>query len=80
MLHSAHIRAARALLAWRQQDLATKSKVGLATIQRMEQGEGILQGHVSTVVRLRNALEKAGVSFIEGESVGVELRKKTARS
>ena len=78
MLQSAQIRAARALLAWRQEDLAKASKTGLATVARIEQTEGPAQGHVSTIIRIQNALERAGIKFIEAEggTYGVLLEKK----
>ena len=47
MLQAGQIRAARALLAWRQEDLAKAAKIGLATIARIEQREGPAQGHVA---------------------------------
>ena len=51
MLYPAQIRAARALLGWHQIDLAQKAKVGLATIQRLEQGpDGPVLAHYATVV------------------------------
>ena len=78
MLQSAQIRAARALLSWRQDDLARASKTGLATIARIEQMEGLAQGHVATIIRIQNALERAGIKFIEDEggTYGVLLEKK----
>jgi transcriptional regulator with XRE-family HTH domain len=78
MLQSAQIRAARALLAWRQDDLARASKTGLATIARIEQMEGLAQGHVATIMRIQNALERAGIRFIGdvGGGYGVLLEKK----
>jgi transcriptional regulator with XRE-family HTH domain len=79
MLQSAQIRAARALLAWRQEDLAKASKTGLATIARIEQMEGPAQGHVATIMRIQNALERAGIRFIEGEGYGVMVEKKPKR-
>ena len=45
VMQAAQIRAARALLGWRQEDLAKAAKVGLATIARIEQGEGMVQGN-----------------------------------
>ena len=78
MLQAAQIRAARALLGWRQEDLAKASKVGLATIARIEQGEGPVQGNFSTIMKIQLALESAGLTFIadpEG-GIGVRLAKK----
>lgn len=71
MLHPAHIRAARALLGWKQVELARKSKVGLATIQRLEQGpDGPVMAHVATVVRITDCLAKAGIQFLDADNAG----------
>ena len=78
MLYSAQIRAARALLDWKQSELAKASKIGLATIQRLEKGHGLVNGHVSTVVQIQNALEKAGVQFFgpdEQGGIGARLKR-----
>lgn len=82
MLHSAQLRAARALLDWRQEDLARQSGVGIATIQRIEKEDGPVMGHVSTQLRLREALEAAGVRFldIDGQAgIGVRLVLKAVK-
>ena len=82
MLHSAQLRAARALLDWRQADLARLSGVGIATIQRIEKGQGPIMGHVSTQLRLRQALEEAGVRFIDTDregGIGARLALKSPR-
>ena len=81
MLQAAQIRAGRALLAWRQEDLAKAAKVGLATIARIEQREGAAQGHVATIIRIQEALEKAGIRFTGDDtgSYGVRLEKKPQR-
>jgi transcriptional regulator with XRE-family HTH domain len=70
MLYCSQIRAARALLDWKQADLAKASKIGLATIQRLEKGQGIVSGHVTTVVQIQTALEKAGVVFLAPDNGG----------
>ena len=44
MLHAEQIRAARALLGWRQDDLAKAANVAPATIYRLEKGEGPTNG------------------------------------
>src|SRR3546814_1857414 len=51
MIQAAQVRAARALLGWRQEDLAQAAKIGLATIARIEQGEGTVQGNFSTIMK-----------------------------
>ena len=81
MLQASQIRAARALLGWRQEDLAKASKVGLATVARIEQGEGPAQGHVSTIIRIQDALQHAGVRFVEDDDrgFGVLIEKRPKR-
>jgi len=66
MLYAAHLRAARALLGWRQEDLAREAKVGLATLQRIESAEGPVSGNARTIWKLQSALERAGIRFILG--------------
>jgi predicted transcriptional regulator len=68
-------RAARALLAWSQQDLADKSGVGIVTVHQLEAGTS--QPRRATVDVVRRAFEAAGVEFIEenGGGPGVRLKK-----
>ena len=78
MLTAQQVRAARALLGWKQEDLAKKAKIGLATIQRLERGSGPLMAQVSTAVKIEACLKDAGVCFIEpdaGCGEGVRLAK-----
>ena len=70
MLEPAQIRAARALLDWRQEDLSKASGVGTATIQRIEKSRHPTTGYVSTLVRIQEAFEKAGILFIDGDDAG----------
>ena len=65
MRYSAQIRAARALLGWSQNQLARRAGVGPATLQRIEQGDGIVKGNFSTVLKIQKALEQAGIHFTE---------------
>jgi transcriptional regulator with XRE-family HTH domain len=75
MLEPAQIRAARALLGWRQDELSKASGVGTATIRRIENSGGLISGNISTVMRIQAAFEKAGVLFInEDESAGFGVR------
>ena len=80
-MHAAQIRAARALLGWRQMDLANAAEVGLATVARIERGEGMVQGNFSTIAKIQDALEKEGVSFVAepGGEIGVRLKKQSPR-
>jgi len=79
MRYSAQIRAARALLGWSQDQLARRADVGLATLRRIEQTEGIVKGNFSTVLKIQKALEQAGIDFTESDSgqIGVRLEKRT---
>jgi transcriptional regulator with XRE-family HTH domain len=80
MLEAAQIRAARALLGWRQGDLSKASGVGTATIQRIEKSDRPITGYVSTLLKIETAFEKAGVQFIEeDEAGGLGLRMKRRR-
>jgi len=74
MLHASQIRAARALLGWRQDDLARASGVGPATIRRIEILRGSIKGNVSTQIKIQQAFERKGIRFIEdADGVGVRL-------
>jgi transcriptional regulator with XRE-family HTH domain len=70
MLQVAQLRAARALLGWRQQDVAQAAKVGVATIRRIESQEGPLTGYVSTLLKIQTAFEQAGIQFIDDDEMG----------
>ena len=76
-LTSAQIRAARALVRWRAQDLARESSVGVATIRRAELSERETSMTAANDLAIRRTLEAAGVEFIDenGGGAGVRLRK-----
>ncbi len=76
------IKAARALLAWSQEQLATAAAVSIPTIKRLEAHDGPLGGRSETEAKIRAALEGAGVQFIDenGGGPGVRLRKPSKRS
>jgi len=71
------LKAARTLIGWSQEELAAAADVSLPTIKRLEAAEGWLGGRQTTSHRIRTALEKAGVEFIDenGGGPGVRLRK-----
>ena len=76
MLQAAQIRAARALVGWKQDDLAKAAKIGIATIRRVEGQQGPMMGYVSTLMRIQSAFEQAGVRFLDndaGGGIGVRL-------
>jgi transcriptional regulator with XRE-family HTH domain len=76
MRYSAQIRAARALLGWSQDKLARRAGIGLATLRRIEQTEGIVKGNFSTVLKIQKTLEQAGIQFTdnEGAKIGAHLQ------
>ena len=82
MISSAQMRAARALLGWDQRQLAEAAGLSLPTIQRMESADGVVGGTVETLMKVVEALEKAGVELIAEDAVsqargrGVRLKKK----
>lgn len=63
-------------MEWDQSDLADKSGVSLPTIKRLEAAGGDLGGLPETVDKVRAALERAGIVFLNGGEPGVRLRKK----
>lgn len=78
MITPEQCRAARGLLAWNQQELAQRARVGVVTIHQLE--TGVSRPRASTLDVLRRAFEAAGVEFIDenGGGAGVRLRKRSA--
>ena len=70
----AQCRAARALLDWSQQDLATASAVATKTLADFEKGKRV--PYDRTLAAVVAAFESAGVQFIDqnGAGPGVRLR------
>jgi DNA-binding XRE family transcriptional regulator len=70
-------RAARGLLEWSQQDLATTAGVSQVTVHQLEAGS--TQPRRATLNVIRRAFENAGVEFIDenGGGPGARLRKPT---
>lgn len=64
MITAAQVRAARALLGMDQRRLAEAAGLSLPTIQRMEASDGQVRGNVESLVKLVDALERAGVELI----------------
>ena len=76
MRHSSQIRAARALLGWNQANLARFAGISLATLQRIEQNEGVVKGNFSTILKIQKVLEQAGIQFDDDQAgeIGVRLQ------
>ena len=66
------------LVGWSQDQLASAAGISLPTIKRLEAAKGLLGGRETTAQKIRCALEKAGIEFIDenGGGPGVRLRKR----
>jgi hypothetical protein len=73
MITPAQCRAARALLDWPRERLASESRIGLRSIVDFERSARAPR--YVTLDALRRALEKAGVEFTDGNEPGVKLTK-----
>ncbi len=73
----AQLRAARALLGWSAQALATASGVGITTIRKNELANGPVTMIRANIEVLTRTFETAGIEFIpeNGGGSGVRLRK-----
>lgn len=80
MISAPQLKAARALLGMDQRALAEASGLSLPTIQRMEASDGVIRGHVESLMKLIAALDTAGIELIGEGAVsekggrGVRLR------
>jgi transcriptional regulator with XRE-family HTH domain len=63
----AQLRAARALLGWNQQNLASRANVASSTVADFERGKR--SPVANNLVAMRAALEKEGVTFLPGGAV-----------
>ncbi|MBZ9891525.1 MULTISPECIES: helix-turn-helix transcriptional regulator [unclassified Mesorhizobium] len=79
-MDSAQCRAARALLKWTQEDLATRSGASAVTIRNFENDRSVPQ--TGTRYLLQKTLENAGIEFIpeNGGGVGVRLSRRSERT
>ena len=68
---------ARAALDWSTTDLARAANVGVNSVNRFETGR---DARISTVEKLRSALEAAGVVFIAENGGGAGVRFREAKS
>lgn len=72
------VRAARALLGWTAEKLASESGISYPTIQRLDATQGQVGGRHATVEAVRKALEGAGIEFLgvgdPASGVGVCLK------
>ena len=76
MIISLQIRAARAMLKWSAEQLASQAAVSLRTVKRLELLDGPLNARAKTIEAIQTALESAGIEFIgsPGNQPGVRLK------
>jgi transcriptional regulator with XRE-family HTH domain len=86
VLTGAQLRAARALLGIDQKTLADQAGVSLPTVQRMEASPGTVRGVVDSLMKIVEALDRAGVGLIgegaqsPGGGRGVRLKNPAGRA
>jgi DNA-binding LacI/PurR family transcriptional regulator len=66
-------RAARGWLNWTQVDLAEKAKVGISTVIEFEHGSRDTRAKNRAAIQA--ALEKRGIRFLNGATVGIAYAK-----
>jgi predicted transcriptional regulator len=69
MITAAQLRAARALLGIDQRELAEMAGVSLPTIQRMEASDGTVRGVIDTLMKVVEALDRAGIELIGDNAI-----------
>ncbi|WP_315928794.1 helix-turn-helix transcriptional regulator [Mesorhizobium sp. SP-1A] len=86
MITSGQMKAARALLGIDQKQLADQAGLSVPTIQRMEASEGTVRGVVESLMRVVEALDRAGIELIgegamsAGGGRGVRLKEQNQTS
>ena len=71
------VKAARALLGWSQIELANAAAISVPTVKRLEAKDGYLGGRSETARKIRQALERGGIQFIEENGGGPGVRVRT---
>jgi hypothetical protein len=66
-----HLRAARALLRWRVQDLARKSRVPIETLKRAELLDGPVNMTAPEQEAIVKVLQMTGISLVEDPVLGI---------
>ena len=74
MIISSQIRAARALLRWSAENLASNAGVGVATVRRLELTEGIPSSNAQTLNLIKKTFESAGIEFLGNPEDGAGVR------
>jgi hypothetical protein len=58
---------------------AITERFSLAALQRIEQNEGVVKGNFSTVLKIQNALEEAGIRFTDDGAGEIGVRLQTGK-
>jgi len=66
MIVAPQVRAARALLGWTQDDLASRSEITHRTLAMFEVGKRM--PHARTLAKIKEVLEGAGITFLKSDS------------
>ena len=66
-------------MGWSQNKLARAAGVGLTTLQRIEQNEGVVKGNFSTILKIQKVLEQAGIQFTDDEAGEIAVRLQTSK-
>jgi transcriptional regulator with XRE-family HTH domain len=74
MLIAEQCRAARALLKWKQEDLAEKAGLAISTIKDFEAERRT--PHASNLRQIERAFVEAGIEFTNGEAPGLRRHKR----
>jgi transcriptional regulator with XRE-family HTH domain len=77
-INGAQIRAARALVRWSAEDLASAAVVGISTVRRAEAEDTTPSITAANLNAIQAVLERAGIEFLpesNDKGVGVRLTK-----
>ena len=72
MISTAQIRAARAIIGWKQSKLAEACGLSLTGLNNIERGTS--SPRVCNLSSIQKALEKAGVIFVPADEFGAGVR------
>jgi transcriptional regulator with XRE-family HTH domain len=78
MLTGVQVRAARTSLRWTVQELAGSAGVSVSTIKRVEADDGVPSISARNLLRIKSALEAAGIEFIgtPDDAPGIRIHRR----
>lgn len=74
MITGSQIRAARAILRWTAEQVATAAQIGVATVRRAEAADFEPSITAANAAAIQRALEAAGIEFIPENGGGAGVR------